>query len=56
MEVNSAYFQAWTYVDINGIPPEIDLFTAIPRKSHMHGDDVLVKVLTIAHILISCRL
>ena len=33
---NSADFQARAYVDINGVPSQLDLFTAIPRKSHMH--------------------
>ena len=56
MEANSAYFQARTYVNITGVPPEIDLFTAIPRKSHMHGEDGIVNVQTIAQILIGCRL
>ena len=52
MGANSADFQERTYVDITGVSPQIDLFTAIPRKPHMHGEDGLFNVQTIAKILL----
>ena len=56
MDANIADFQERTYVDITEVPPQIDLFTAIPRISHMHGEDGLVNVWTIVQLQLDGRL
>ena len=38
MKTNSEDIQNMTYIDITGVPPRKDLYTAIPKRSYLKGE------------------
>ena len=40
------------YIDITGIPPQVDIYTVTPAASQMYGQDELVIVRTVVQIIL----
>ena len=51
MKTNSEDIMNRTYVDLTGVPPETNLYTAIPNRTYLKGETLLANGKTVAQLL-----